>query len=150
MRVLNPLRTLAVGLLALLTAGCSESRHVRITGDLDRPTVSVLRTDAGGAVRACVDWIAVFDSARGNGLDGAVWRVRSADGRCLDLESITYGRTPDGFVVDTPPQTLRADVIYEAGGHGWTGGFASVPWYGAGRYIFTDGAWQPATRSSRP
>ncbi len=92
-------------------------------------------------MRACVDWIAVFDTERGPGPMSAVWRVRSPNDRCVQVGSIVYGQTPDGFIVDTPAQPLRAGTIYEAGGHGWTGGFASVPWAGGGRYVFRDAAW---------
>ena len=93
-------------------------------------------------MRACVDWIAVFDIEGGRVAATAVWRVRSPDDRCIQVGSIAYGQTPDGFVVDTPPQPLRAGSIYEASGHGWTGGFASVPWYGGGRFVFRDEVWR--------
>lgn len=97
-------------------------------------------------MRACVDWIAVFDPKRGPGPASAVWRVRSRDDRCIPVGSIVYGQTPDGFVVDTPPEPLRTGTVYEAGGHGWTVGFASVPWSGGGRYVFHDGAWRAVAR----
>jgi hypothetical protein len=136
------IRFVAGGLLALMTAGCSEFRGVLITGDLDQPTVSVARAGSDRAMRACIDWIAVFDTEQGPGPRRAVWRVRSADDRCVQIGSIVYGQTPDGFIVDTPAQPLRAGTIYDAGGHGWTGGFASVPWVGSGRYVFRDGDWR--------
>ena len=138
----NLFRAIAVGLLALPLSSCSEYRQLRITGTLDRPAVSVVRPGSDQALRACVDWIAVFDGERGRGVEGAIWRVRSPDDRCIDIGPVTYGETPDGFVVDTPPQPLRADTVYAASGHGWTGGFASVPWYGGGRFMFRDEVWQ--------
>jgi hypothetical protein len=135
-------RIIAGGSLALLTAGCSEMRGVRISGDLDQPSVAVVRAGSDRAMRACVDWIAVFDTERGRGPASAVWRVRSPDDRCVHIGPVVYGQTPDGFIVDTPPQPLRAGAIYEAGGHGWTGGLASVPWMGGGRFVFENGAWR--------
>jgi hypothetical protein len=134
-------RLIVGGWLALMTAGCSERREVRITGDLDQPSVSVLRAGSDRAMRACVDWIAVFEADRGPRPASAVWRVRSPDDRCIQVGSIVYGQTPDGFIVDTPAQPLRAGTVYEVGGHGWTRGFASVPWVGGGKFVFREGTW---------
>jgi len=137
----NAARTVAAVLLALMLAGCSERRDVRIAGALDRPSVSVVRAGSDRAMRACVDWIAVIDAEQGRGPGSAVWRVRSPDDRCVELRAIVYGQTPDGFIVDTPARPLRAGTIYEAAGQGWSGGFASVPWAGGGRFVFRDGGW---------
>ena len=136
-------RLVAGVFLALLTAGCSELRGVLITGDLEQPSIAVVRAGSDRAMRACIDWVAVFDSERGPGPGSAVWRVRSPDDRCVQISSLVYGQTPDGFLVDTPPQPLRAGTIYQAGGHGWTGGIASAPWSGGGKYVFESGAWRP-------
>ena len=138
----RPFRATLLVFLALMPAACAEVRKCEPPGPLDRPMVSVMKPGSDRSARACVDRVAVFDSEL-RGLAGAVWRVRSANDRCVDLDTIVYGETPEGFVVDTPPQPLRAGVVYAASGHGWTTGFPRVPWHGGGRFIFHDGAWSP-------
>ena len=145
MRTRTVARAVIGGLLTLLTAGCSELRGVVITGGLERPSIAVVHRGSERAMRACIDWIAVFDTEQEPGQRRAVWRVRSPDDRCVQVRSIVYGQTPEGFIVDTQAEPLRAGRVYEAAGHGWTGGFASVPWVGSRRYVFGDGAWRQIT-----
>ena len=147
MRARTAARGFIGGWLALLAVGCSEFREVLITGDLQQPAFAVVRSGSDRPMRACINWIAVFDTELGPGQASAVWRVRSPGDRCVQVGSIVYGQTPDGFIVDSPARPLRAGKVYEAGGHGWTGGFASVPWMGGGRYVFRDGAWRPVPRT---
>lgn len=138
------LKVCAVFALGLTPAACSAYQHITVVGGLEQPSVIMSKSaNSDRPARACVDYLTVFDSGLGRGLDGAVWRVRSASDRCVILESITYGQTPEGFVVDTPPQPLRADTVYEISGHGWTGGWMPrVPWIGADRVRYRDGAWR--------
>jgi len=138
------LKVCAVVALGLTPAACSAYQYITVTGGLEQPSVVMIKSgDSDRPVLACVDSLAVFEPGRGSGLTGAVWRVRSADDRCATLRSITYGQTPEGFVVDTPAQPLKADTTYEISGHGWTRGLMPhVPWIGGGRFSYTDGAWR--------
>ncbi|WP_373255569.1 hypothetical protein [Brevundimonas sp.] len=138
------LKVCAVVALALTPAACSAYQHIRVIGGLEQPSVIMSESaNSERPVRACVDYLTVFEPGRGKGLDSAVWRVRSADDRCVVLKSITYGQTPEGFVVDTPAQPLSADTVYEISGHGWTGGWMPrVPWIGGDRVRYSDGAWR--------
>lgn len=138
------LKVCAVVALGLTPAACSAYQHITVVGGLEQPSVIMSESaNSDRPARACVDYLTVVDPGLGRGLDGAVWGVRSASDRCVILESITYGQTPEGFVVDTPPQPLRADTVYEISGHGWTGGWMPrVPWIGADRVRYRDGAWR--------
>ena len=138
------LKVCAVVALGLTPAACSAYQHITVVGGLEQPSVIMSESaNSDRPARACVEYLTVFDPGMGRGLDGAVWRIRSASDRCVILKSITYGQTPEGFVVDTPPQPLRADTVYEISGHGWTGGWMPrVPWIGADWVRYRDGAWR--------
>ena len=113
------LKVCAVIALGLMPAACSPYQHVTVVGGLEQPSVIMSESvNSDRPVQACVDYLTVFEPGRGKGLDGAVWRVRSADDRCVVLESVTYGQTPEGFVVDTPAQPLSANIVNEISGHG--------------------------------
>lgn len=139
------LRPILVAAFALTPAACSEFRDVRLTGSLEQPQVHVLKVGSMRPVSACVDWVVVFESVQN--LRSPLWRIRSADGKCVELDSLTYGEAPQGFVTDTPAQPLRPGVAYDIGGHGWTRGWLpSVPWIGGGIFVFEDGEWRQTSR----
>jgi len=120
-------------LTALALAGCSAMLDMRVSGELERPVVAF-----DGKRRACVDRLDVFaDGARGQ----AVWSIETEGKNCIRLGQIIYGELPAGFVVLTPASTLRADVVYDAYAHGWTKGFASVPWIAGGAFVYRDDHW---------
>jgi hypothetical protein len=60
------------------------------------------------------------------------------------MDEIAYGDTPAGFTLRTGPGALEPGLTYEVSVHGWTRGFASIPWGASGRFVFRDGAWRPA------
>lgn len=134
------LRSIVPVALVLVLTGCSEFRQVGIQGTLEQPVIRVTKTGSSHPLTACVDWVVVaerFDQKR------MLWRIRSIDGKCVELDSLTYGLAPEGFVTDTPAQPFQADVEYDLGGHGWTKGWLpSVPWYGGGQVTFQAGQWQ--------
>ena len=144
MRVLSRFATMGgVALLCVSAGACSVAAGIRLSGTLERPEAVVTDIEDGGPWRrACVDRIEVW--REGDPRSQRHWAIEVDGDDCIWLTRIAYGEVPEGFVERAAPGPLEAGVRFEVFAHGWTRGFASVPWVAGGNYIFENGAWRPA------
>lgn len=133
-----------VVLFSLSVGACSTTMDIAVSGPLESPVITF--SDPGGRPkRVCVDTVTVYES-EAPAPRSPVWQIGDVEGECVEVASVTYGRTPGGLPVHAGPIPLKADTAYQFSGAGWTRRMPNIPWYGGGpgaRVIFHDGAWRP-------
>ncbi len=133
----------SVAVLCLGVGACSTTMEIAITGPLGSPVIT-FSGPGGRAERVCLDSVTVYE-AGARAPRNTAWRIGDAEAKCVSVESVTYGRAPDGLVTREGPAPLKPNIQYEFSGGGWTRGMPNIPWYGGGpgaRVIFRDGAWR--------
>lgn len=131
--------------LTLPMASCSKRAAIRLSGSLAHPEAVVTDLEGGRSWRrACVDRVEVHRA--GDPWGRPIWAIGAGEDGCVWLTRIVYGEVPEGFVQRAPAAALTSDVRYDVSAHGWTRGFASVPWTGGGAFVHTAGTWRVADR----
>lgn len=136
----RPASVLLIAMLASTVAACSAIMEAPFSGNLASPHITF--SENGKSKSVCVEGFALFRATEGAS-SLRIWAIRAADGRCVRVQSLRYGVTPDGFVEEVSPEVLAENVDYRVGLDAWTSdGLPSVPVYTWGSVLmFSDGGW---------
>lgn len=112
--------SISVILAAMCMSACQYALPIRIEGDLQTPSVVMDRIGFFRTERPCITSVTVSAAASPN---EHVWSVRHSALGCIQVDRITYGHPPDGFIELQAAQPLETGVVYEIwasapGGHG--------------------------------